>query len=93
MSNYAQVINGVVVNTIVADADFIETLPNKTEYKILTCGGIGWTFHGTNFIAPQPYPSWILDENHDWQPPTPMPVVEGKRYVWFEPNKVWIELV
>ena len=93
MSNYAQVINGVVVNTIVADADFIETLPNKTEYKILTCGGIGWTFDGTNFIAPQPYPSWILDENHDWQPPTPMPVVEGKRYVWFEPNKVWIELV
>ena len=44
------------------------------------------------FIAPQPYPSWILDANHDWQPPTPMPVVEGKQYVWFEPNKVWIEL-
>lgn len=44
------------------------------------------------FIAPQPYPSWILDENHDWQPPTPMPVVEGKQYAWFEPNKQWIEL-
>ena len=44
------------------------------------------------FIVPQPYPSWILDSNHDWQPPTPMPVVEGKQYAWFEPNKVWIEL-
>ena len=43
------------------------------------------------FIVPQPYPSWILDSNHDWQPPTPMPV-DDKRYVWFEPNKVWIEL-
>ena len=57
--------------------------------------GIGYTYDADLdiFIAPQPYPSWILDVNHDWQPPTPMPVVEGKKYVWFEPNKVWIELV
>ena len=45
------------------------------------------------FIAPQPYPSWILDENHDWQPPTPMPVVKGKKFAWFEPNRQWIELI
>ena len=57
--------------------------------------GIGYTYDADLdiFIAAQPYPSWILDANHDWQPPTPMPVVEGKEYVWFEPNKVWIELV
>jgi hypothetical protein len=57
--------------------------------------GIGYSYDADLdiFIAPQPYPSWILDENHDWQPPTPMPVVEGKQYAWFEPNKVWIELV
>ena len=57
--------------------------------------GIGYTYDADLdiFIAPQPYPSWILDLNHDWQPPTPMPVVEGKLYAWFEPNKVWIELV
>ena len=57
--------------------------------------GIGYTYDADLdiFIAPQPYPSWMLDANHDWQPPTPMPVVEGKRYAWFEPNKVWIELV
>ena len=57
--------------------------------------GIGYTYDADLdiFIAPQPYPSWILDVNHDWQPPTPMPVVEGKKYAWFEPNKVWIELI
>ena len=57
--------------------------------------GIGYTYNADLdiFIAPQPYPSWILDSNHDWQPPTPMPVVEGKRYAWFEPNRAWIELV
>ena len=92
MSKYAEIVNNVVVNTIVADAKFVATQTNKT-YVLCTQGGIGWSFDGTNFIPPQPYPSWTLDENNDWQPPTPMPVVEGKRYAWFEPNQVWIELV
>ena len=93
MSQYAEIVNNVVVNTIVADADFVATQTDKT-YVLCTQGGIGWSFDGTNFIAPQPYPSWILDENHDWQPPTPMPAdaSETKRYAWFEPNRVWIEL-
>jgi len=57
--------------------------------------GVGYLYDAdlNIFIAPQPYPSWTLDDNFDWQPPTPMPVVEGKRYAWFEPNRVWIELV
>jgi hypothetical protein len=25
------------------------------------------------FIAPRPFPSWTLDNNFDWQPPTPQP--------------------
>ena len=56
--------------------------------------GIGYSYDADLdiFICPQPYPSWILDANHDWQPPTPMPV-NDKKYAWFEPNKVWIELV
>lgn len=91
MSNYAQIVNGIVVNVVVADADFVASQTDKT-YVLCARGGIGWSYDGTNFIAPQPYPSWILDENHDWQPPTPMPV-DDKKYAWFEPNKVWIELV
>jgi hypothetical protein len=56
--------------------------------------GIGYTYDPVNdvFIAPQPYGSWTLDENFDWQPPTPMPL-DGKEYAWFEPNQQWIELV
>jgi hypothetical protein len=54
--------------------------------------GIGYTYDPDNdvFIAPQPYGSWTLDENFDWQPPTPKP--EGN-YAWFEPNRQWIEIV
>ena len=57
--------------------------------------GIGYTYDPVNdvFIAPQPYGSWTLDENFDWQPPTPMPVEEGKVFAWFEPNQQWIEPV
>jgi hypothetical protein len=36
--------------------------------------GIGYTYDDVNdvFIAPQPYPSWILDNDFNWQAPTPM---------------------
>ena len=87
---YAQIINSIVTNVIVADQEFIASLPNPTEYKELIRGGIGWTFDGTNFVAPQPYPSWTLDSNHDWQPPTPKP--DGM-YSWDESQLKWIEVV
>ena len=35
--------------------------------------GIGYTYDpdADVFIAPQPSPDWVLDENHYWQPPEP----------------------
>jgi len=92
MTNYARIIDGLVVNAIVADAEFIESLPNKSEYKVLTRGGIGYTYDidADVFIAPQPYPSWTLDSNHDWQPSTPKP--DGM-YSWDESQLKWIEVV
>lgn len=81
--------------------NFRSQICKRTSYNAASNGyrkqyaGIGYTYDPVNdvFIAPQPYGSWTLDDNFDWQPPTPMPVVEGKRYAWFEPNKQWIELV
>jgi len=89
--NYAEIIDGVVVNVIVADADFVATQTDKT-YVLCQRGGIGWTYDGANFIAIQPYPSWTLDSNFDWQPPTPKPST-GKRYRWSEEELEWIEVV
>lgn len=43
------------------------------------------------FIAPQSYPSWTLDGNHDWQPPTPMPA-KGGPYRWDEDALAWVAL-
>jgi hypothetical protein len=52
--------------------------------------GIGYKYDATAdvFIAPQPYPSWTLDENFDWQAPTPMPNDEGI-YNWNESTLSW----
>jgi exonuclease III len=56
--------------------------------------GVGYTYDADlDVLSPTTVSFVDFDENHDWQPPTPMPVEEGKEYAWFEPNQVWIELV
>lgn len=54
--------------------------------------GIGYRYDETAdvFVAPQPFPSWTLDENHDWQPPTPKP--DGENWWWDEETHKWVEL-
>lgn len=53
--------------------------------------GIGYTYDETAdvFVAPQPFPSWTLDESHDWQAPVPYPT-DGLVYKWDEENQDWV---
>jgi hypothetical protein len=87
MSNYAEIVDGIVVNVIVADANFIETQTDK-NYVLCDRGGIGWSFNGTNFIAPQPFASWTLTSNYDWQAPIAQPT-EGT-WSWNEDLQNWL---
>ena len=52
--------------------------------------GLGYIYDAEAdvFILPQPYPSWSLDENYDWQAPKPKP--EGV-YYWDEDLGDWVE--
>lgn len=52
--------------------------------------GVGYTYDpiADVFIRPQPYPSWTLDENHDWQAPTPCPT-DNNWYTWDETTQTW----
>ena len=43
------------------------------------------------FIAPQSYPSWVLDEECQWKAPIPYPT-DGKLYDWNEKEQTWSEL-
>ena len=55
--------------------------------------GIGYTYDKVKdkFISPQPYPSWSLDENDDWQAPVARPD-DGKMYEWDEETTNWKEI-
>ena len=52
--------------------------------------GVGFTYDpdADVFVAPQPFPSWVLDESYDWQPPVAYPS-DGLMYVWNEESKNW----
>ena len=94
MSNYALIENGIVKNVIVADADFIASLPNASDYVEYTNAGIGDTYDAARdaFIAPKPFNSWVLDEaTCQWQAPTPRPTTAGKFYYWSEADLSWRE--
>jgi len=56
--------------------------------------GIGYTYDRERdaFISPQPYPSWLLNEDTClWSAPTLMPT-DGKIYTWNESNTSWEEI-
>ena len=56
--------------------------------------GIDYTYDSQRdaFIAPQPYPSWTLNEETcRWDSPVAMPT-DGKLYQWDEATTNWIEV-
>jgi len=53
--------------------------------------GIGFTYDATRdaFYAPQPYPSWTLNEDSCvWEPPVAYPT-DGELYNWNEETQSW----
>jgi len=55
-------------------------------------GGLGFTYDPIRdaFIAPKPYPSWILNEETCiWEAPVPYPN-DGQLYSWDETTKSWV---
>ncbi len=57
--------------------------------------GVGYSYDAVKdaFIPPQPFASWVLDEDTClWNAPTPMPE-DGKLYGWDEPTLAWKEIV
>jgi hypothetical protein len=80
-----------IANTLGLSGEWRQTSFNASfRYNY---AGIAYTFdaskgeHGA-FIAPQPFPSWTLDADCKWQPPTPMPD-DGGIYAWNEEAQEW----
>ena len=54
--------------------------------------GVGFKYDNQRdaFIPPQPYPSWLLDDDTClWQPPVSCPD-DGQQYTWDELTQSWV---
>ena len=108
MSHWAEINEaGLVVRVLVGDNNepdegqaFMESLGGtwlKTSYNGTirkNFAGIGFTYDEEKdaFIAPQPYPSWTLNEaNCKWMSPLPYPQ-DGRIYEWDEEVQLWKEI-
>lgn len=110
MAHYAKVLDDEVVQVIIAEEDFmnnfvdttpgtwIETFQDGSKRKRFA--GIGMKYDSVKdiFIFPQPYPSWVLDEDTcEWKSPIAHPSdaeysLDGKNpnnYNWNETDKSW----
>lgn len=78
-----------LANDLGLGGTWIQTSYNNNFRK--RYAGIGFTYDPVAdvFIAPKPLPSWILNSNHDWEPPIAYPS-EGY-WVWDEETVSWVE--
>ena len=70
--------------------------PSEDQSKALrgNYAGIGMIYDADNdvFYAPQPFPSWTLNNTTWlWEAPIPRPN-DGKRYDWDESVQNWVEM-
>ncbi len=105
MSHFAEIDNNnIVQRVIVAEQDFINSGAVGDSFRWVQTSynnnfrknyaGKGYTYDKTRdaFISPQPFPSWLLDEDTcRWEAPTPMPD-DGKMYEWDEDTTSWKEI-
>ena len=92
-ANETEVINGISDwETYYADLYAQRCVRTSYNHNIRKqYAGIGYTYDviADQFVAPQPYASWSLDSNNDWQAPTPKP--EGAFY-WDEESLSWLAI-
>lgn len=51
--------------------------------------GIGYSWDGTGFYAPQPFASWTKNaDTYLWEAPVPYPT-DGQTYTWNEADLAW----
>lgn len=76
------------LNNNIESATWIQTSYNNNLRK--QYAGVGYLYDPLNnvFISPQPFNSWTLDSNFDWQPPVARPE-DDNLYDWNETNQSW----
>ena len=83
---------GIAFCKALLGGEWVQTSYNSNFRKHYA--GIGYTYDpiADHFYAPQLYPSWVLNEDANWEAPVPMPT-DGKIYKWVESDLNWIEVI
>lgn len=68
---------------------WIQTSYNGNIRKQYASIGYIYDANADVFIAPQPFSSWLLNKNFEWQSPVPRP--EGNFWDWDEDRLIWVE--
>ena len=102
MAHFAEILDSVVQRVIVVHdndeangaqfchdlfgGEWLQCSYNNRIRKQFPSAGFTYDYVADQFVAPQPFESWTLDANNDWQPPTPKP--DGA-YYWNEDTQTW----
>lgn len=81
---------GIVSNTVVGEnIEEVSLVVGECVEQNEQTGNadIGSLWNGNNFIK-KPYPSWVINENLEWQAPEPMPEDNGT-WAWNEEMLSW----
>ena len=102
-TNYAFIKDNNVINIVVFDSPSEELLNIfKNEHSLDQIvfaddkAVINGTYDGSKFWLPQPFPSWIKNEElNEWEAPVPYPAFDEenpKYYTWNEEILNWEEI-
>ena len=92
MKYQAKIENGIVVDIIVTDNNFINIIEGDwVDYNENNIVGVGHTYTlEESFRSPKPFDSWIWnDTGKYWEAPIPVPDEENI-HEWDEENQSWI---
>jgi hypothetical protein len=81
----------IFLNSIGLNGNWKQTSYNRNFRKNFAGTGMIYSQEADLFYYPQPFPSWILNENYDWISPVPKP--EEGVWAWNEENQEWEEIV
>ena len=84
----SEAVGAAFINSIGLPGIWKQTSYNANIRK--NYAGIGYTYRSDidAFVPPQPYASWVLNANAQWEAPTPMPT-DGQMYSWDEATTSW----
>lgn len=72
--------------------EWLQTSYNNNLRKNFASVGFTYDLNRDAFIAPQPFPSWVLNETScNWEPPIPYPD-DDNYYSWDESNTSWLQV-